>query len=58
MQLAPTGINIANPAFDVTPNRLCDGDHYGTWRCAPDYRESLRQLADMTSDALAIAAFL
>ena len=32
VHLAPDGIKVANPAFDVTPNQVCDRDHYGEGR--------------------------
>ena len=48
MQLAPTGIHIVNPAFDVTPNRYVTAIVTERGVARPDYRESLRYLADMT----------
>ncbi len=30
--VAPKGTSVQNPAFDVTPNRLCNGNYYGAWR--------------------------
>ncbi len=39
--VAPMGIRVENPAFDVTPCPLCDGDHYRT----RDRQSSLRGIA-------------
>ncbi|MEO6726394.1 MAG: S-methyl-5-thioribose-1-phosphate isomerase [Blastocatellia bacterium] len=44
-QLAPTGINVANPAFDVTPNRYVEAIITERGVARPPYQESLRQLA-------------
>jgi methylthioribose-1-phosphate isomerase len=44
-QLAPAGINIANPAFDVTPNRYVAGIITERGVARPPYRESLKRLA-------------
>lgn len=48
MQLAPSGIGIANPAFDVTPHRYVTAIITERGVARPDYRESLRRLADQT----------
>jgi len=45
MQLAPEGIKIANPAFDVTPNRYIAAIITERGLARPDYRESLSRLA-------------
>lgn len=45
-QLAPTGINVANPAFDVTPNRYVAAIITDRGVARPPYTESLRQLAE------------
>jgi methylthioribose-1-phosphate isomerase len=47
-QLAPTGVRIANPAFDVTPNRYVTAIITERGVARPDYRDSLRYLADLT----------
>ena len=44
-QLAPTGINVANPAFDVTPNRYVAAIITERGVARPPFQESLRQLA-------------
>lgn len=45
-QLAPTGIKVANPAFDVTPNRYVAAIITDRGVARPPYTESLRQLAE------------
>lgn len=49
MQLAPAGIGIANPAFDVTPNRYISAIITERGIARPDYRTSLQRLAELTS---------
>lgn len=44
-QLAPTGIKVANPAFDVTPNRYVAAIITERGIARPQYLESLRRLA-------------
>jgi len=44
-QLAPTGIKVANPAFDVTPNRYVAAIITERGIARPPYQESLRRLA-------------
>jgi methylthioribose-1-phosphate isomerase len=44
MQLAPAGIMIANPAFDVTPHRYIAAIITERGVARPDYRESLSRL--------------
>jgi methylthioribose-1-phosphate isomerase len=44
-QLAPTGIKVANPAFDVTPNRYVAAIITERGVARPPYQESLRRLA-------------
>lgn len=46
VQLAPTGINIANPAFDVTPNRYIAAIITERGVARPPYQESLKRLAN------------
>ncbi|MEP7270840.1 MAG: S-methyl-5-thioribose-1-phosphate isomerase [Acidobacteriota bacterium] len=48
MQLAPSGIGIANPAFDVTPNRYVTAIITERGVARPDYRDSLRHLTELT----------
>lgn len=48
MQLAPAGIGIANPAFDVTPNRYIAAIITERGIARPDYRESLAGLVNQT----------
>ncbi len=45
VQLAPAGITIANPAFDVTPHRYIAAIITERGVARPPYQESLRQLA-------------
>lgn len=45
-QLAPDGIKVANPAFDVTPNRYVAAIITERGVARPPYQESLRRLAD------------
>jgi methylthioribose-1-phosphate isomerase len=45
-QLAPEGINIHNPAFDVTPNELIAAIITDRGVARPPYTESLRRLFD------------
>ena len=45
-QLAPEGINVANPAFDVTPNRYVAAIITERGVARPPYTESLRRLAE------------
>jgi methylthioribose-1-phosphate isomerase len=47
-QLAPEGINIANPAFDVTPNRYIAAIITERGVARPPYQESLKRLATKT----------
>jgi methylthioribose-1-phosphate isomerase len=49
LQLAPIGIGIANPAFDVTPNRYISAIITERGIARPDYRTSLQRLAELTS---------
>ncbi|MBQ3640842.1 S-methyl-5-thioribose-1-phosphate isomerase, partial [bacterium] len=42
--ICPEGVNIINPAFDVTPNELITGIITEKGILKPDYRTSLRQL--------------
>ncbi len=44
-RLAPAGINIANPAFDVTPNRYVAAIITERGVARPPYHESLKRLA-------------
>jgi len=44
-QLAPAGINVANPAFDVTPNRYIAAIITDRGVARPPYTETLRELA-------------
>ncbi len=44
-QLAPTGIKVANPAFDVTPNRYVAAIITERGIARPPYQESLQRLA-------------
>jgi len=46
VRLAPDGINIANPAFDVTPNRYITAIITERGVARPPYRESLKRLAN------------
>ncbi len=45
-QLAPEGINVANPAFDVTPNRYVAAIITERGVARPPFTESLRRLAE------------
>ncbi len=45
-QLAPAGIRIANPAFDVTPNKYVAAIITERGVARPPFKESLRKLAD------------
>lgn len=45
-QLAPTGIKVANPAFDVTPNRYVAAIITERGVARAPYQESLRRLAN------------
>ncbi|MGE0129933.1 MAG: S-methyl-5-thioribose-1-phosphate isomerase [Blastocatellales bacterium] len=45
VRLAPPGINIANPAFDVTPNRYVAAIITERGVARPPYQESLKRLA-------------
>jgi len=45
VRLAPDGINIANPAFDVTPNRYIAAIITERGVARPPYQESLKRLA-------------
>lgn len=45
-QLAPAGINVANPAFDVTPNKYVAAIITDRGIARPPYTESLRRLAE------------
>ncbi|MGH9799643.1 MAG: S-methyl-5-thioribose-1-phosphate isomerase [Blastocatellia bacterium] len=45
-QLAPEGINVANPAFDVTPNKYVAAIITERGVARPPYTESLRRLAE------------
>jgi methylthioribose-1-phosphate isomerase len=46
-QLAPDGIDVHNPAFDVTPNELITAIITDKGVARPPYTESLRQLAEV-----------
>ena len=46
VRLAPDGINIANPAFDVTPNRYITAIITERGVARPPYQESLKRLAN------------
>jgi methylthioribose-1-phosphate isomerase len=46
VQLAPDGISIANPAFDVTPNRYIAAIITERGVARPPYLESLKRLAN------------
>jgi len=46
VRLAPDGINIANPAFDVTPNRYIAAIITERGVARPPYQESLKRLAN------------
>src|SRR6266545_1859208 len=46
VRLAPDGIKIANPAFDVTPNRYVAAIITERGVARPPYQESLKRLAD------------
>ncbi|HMB26867.1 MAG TPA: S-methyl-5-thioribose-1-phosphate isomerase, partial [Blastocatellia bacterium] len=46
VRLAPDGIKIANPAFDVTPNRYVAAIITERGVARPPYQESLRRLAN------------
>lgn len=48
-QLAPTGIQVANPAFDVTPNRYVTAIITDRGVARPPYQESLQRLATKSS---------
>lgn len=48
MQVAPIGIGIANPTFDVTPNRYVSAIITERGIARPDYLNSLQRLADLT----------
>ncbi|MGH9937157.1 MAG: S-methyl-5-thioribose-1-phosphate isomerase [Blastocatellia bacterium] len=45
VRLAPDGINVANPAFDVTPNRYIAAIITERGVARPPYQESLKRLA-------------
>jgi len=46
-QLAPEGIEIANPAFDVTPNRYIAAIITELGVARPPFNESLRKISDL-----------
>ncbi len=46
VRLAPDGISVANPAFDVTPNRYIAAIITERGIARPPYQESLKRLAD------------
>jgi len=46
VQLAPPGINVANPAFDVTPNRYIAAIITERGVARPPFEESLKRLAN------------
>jgi methylthioribose-1-phosphate isomerase len=46
-QIAPDGINVHNPAFDVTPNRLITAIVTDKGVARPPYEESLKALTEM-----------
>ncbi|MGH9855718.1 MAG: S-methyl-5-thioribose-1-phosphate isomerase, partial [Blastocatellia bacterium] len=46
VQLAPPGINVANPAFDVTPNRYIAAIITERGVARPPFAESLKRLAN------------
>lgn len=43
-QLAPDGVSVSNPAFDVTPNHLIDAIITDKGLAKPNYNESLKRL--------------
>jgi methylthioribose-1-phosphate isomerase len=49
VRLAPDGISIANPAFDVTPNRYIAAIITERGVARQPYQESLRRLADVST---------
>jgi methylthioribose-1-phosphate isomerase len=46
-QIAPDGINVHNPAFDVTPNHLITAIVTDKGVARPPYKESLKALTEM-----------
>ncbi len=48
-QLAPAGINVHNPAFDVTPNEFIAAIITDKGVARPPYIESLRRMAELES---------
>jgi methylthioribose-1-phosphate isomerase len=46
-QLAPDGVAVHNPAFDVTPNHLINAIITDKGVARAPYRESLKQLAEL-----------
>jgi methylthioribose-1-phosphate isomerase len=46
IQIAPHGINVRNPAFDVTPNHLISGIITDRGVAKPPFSESLKKLID------------
>jgi methylthioribose-1-phosphate isomerase len=51
VRVAPEGIHIVNPAFDVTPNHLVSAIVCENGIARAPYVESLRRLASMGSAA-------
>ena len=49
VQVAPTGMEVENPAFDVTPNRYVTGIITEHGVAYPAYEESLKRLAAKTA---------
>jgi methylthioribose-1-phosphate isomerase len=49
-QLAPAGIKVHNPAFDVTPNKLIAAIITNKGVARPPYTESLKKLATDSTD--------
>jgi methylthioribose-1-phosphate isomerase len=45
-EIAPTGVQVAHPAFDVTPNELVTAIITEEGVARPPYEESLRQMVE------------
>ncbi len=54
VQLAPAGIVIANPAFDVTPNRYVTAIITELGVARPDYKQSLSTLYRLQAESSAV----
>jgi S-methyl-5-thioribose-1-phosphate isomerase len=52
VEVAPPGISVENPAFDVTPNRYVTAIITERGVARPPYTESLRKLVSMSASAL------